>query len=322
MSFKDIKGQDRAVSFLIGSIESDRISHAYIFYGPSGVGKRLVALNFAKAVNCRSDSLARPCDTCVSCRKIDSSNHPDIMVMKPEKEGGAISIDDVRALIKDASLKPYEAKKKFYIIDEADGMKEEASNAFLKTLEEPPSGSVFILIAETLRKLLPTIVSRSQTVKFFPLRIDEVKDILVKNYEVEPVKAHVLSHLSAGRLGDAVKYADKEFFLKREKVMEALASGTFFESEFDKLSKADLKTYLTILLTWYRDILIAKAGSEGRADLPEIVNIDRKDVILAEAAKTEFDKLEQMIRQIVSTYSFMEQNANPKLAMAVLGISA
>ncbi len=315
MSFKDIQGQDRAISFLNSSIENGRISHAYIFYGPCGVGKKLAAVNFAKAVNCRGDSVAKPCDACLQCKKADSSNHPDISLLKPEKEGGSIAVSDVRALIKDASLKPYEAKKKFYIIDEADGMKEEAANALLKTLEEPPSDSVFILIAESLRKLPATIVSRSQAVKFFPLRADEVKDILVKRYNVDPDKAHVLSRLSAGRLGDALKYADEEFFAKREKVMAALANRTFFESDFDKLSKADLKMYLSILLTWYRDILITKA------DWSEVINIDRKDAILSEAMATGFDKVEQMIRQIVFTYSFVEQNANPKLAMAALGVS-
>ncbi len=325
MSFKDIRAQDKAVSFLQGSIASGRMSHAYIFYGPGGIGKKLVAMNFAKAVNCLDEpaaDVARPCDACVSCRKIDSSNHPDLMVLKPEKEGGSIAIGDVRALIRDASLKPYESRKKFYIIDEASSMKEEVLSALLKTLEEPPSDSVFILIAESLGKLPGTIVSRSQVVKFFPLSINEIKDILVKAHGIEPVKAHVLAHLSAGRLADALEYADEGFFSKREKVMAALADRTFFESDFDKLSKADLKTYLSILLTWYRDILVAKTRpTEGRPEGPEFINIDRKDTILAEVTSAEFDSLERMIRQIVSTCFFLEQNANPKLAMAALGVS-
>lgn len=152
MSFEDIRGQDRAISLLKGSIASGRMSHAYIFYGPGGIGKSLVAMNFAKALNCLGDSESRPCDACAPCKKADASNHPDILLLKPEKEGGSIAIDDVRALIKDASLKPYESRKKFYIIDEASSMKEEAASALLKTLEEPPSDSVFILIVENLKK--------------------------------------------------------------------------------------------------------------------------------------------------------------------------
>jgi len=317
VSFKDIKGQDRAISFLKGSIETGRMSHAYIFHGPSGVGKKLTAVNFAKAVNCLGGG-ASSCDACASCRKSDSSNHPDLSILKPEKEGSAIGIDAVRALIKDVGLKPYEGKKKFYIIDEASSMKEEAQNALLKTLEEPPSDSVIILIAESLGRLFPTIVSRSQAVKFFPLRIDEVRDILVEKYGVEAPKAHILAHLSSGRLGEALRYRDEEFFAKRDRVITALADRTFFESDFDKLTKADLKIYLNILLTWYRDILVAKAGG---VDGPEVVNIDRKEAILAEAAGTGFDRLDRMIRQVISTNSFVEQNVNPKLAMAALGVS-
>ncbi|EFK94955.1 DNA polymerase III delta prime subunit, partial [sediment metagenome] len=218
VSFGDIRGQDRALSFLRGVLAGGRISHAYIFHGPVGVGKMLTAMNFAKAANCLAEG-ARPCDACVPCRKADSSNHPDISLIKPGKEGGSVTVDDIRALIKDASLKPYEAQKKFYIIDEADGMKEEAANAFLKTLEEPPSDSVFILVAENLRRLPATIVSRSQTVKFFALRTDEVREILIKYHGIEPARAHLLSVLSSGRPGDALKYADEEFFAKREKVI-------------------------------------------------------------------------------------------------------
>lgn len=317
MSFKDIKGQDRAISFLKGSMASGRISHAYIFYGPGGVGKKLAALNFAKAANCLGAD-ADGCDACASCKKIDSSNHPDVLLLKPEEEGGAIGIDDVRALIKDASLKPYEARKKFYIIDDADRMKEEAQNAILKTLEEPPSDSVLILIAESPGRLRSTITSRCQAVKFFALGAEDVKEILVKKHGVDAAKAHILSCLASGRPGEALRYKDEEFFARRDRVVTALANGTFFESDFDKLSKADLKAYLNILLTWYRDILIAKTGLDGG---PEVMNIDRKDAVMAEAANIGFDRLYDIIRQVVSTSYFVEQNANPKLAMAALALS-
>jgi len=316
VSFRDIKGQDRAISFLKGSMEAGRISHAYIFYGPGGIGKRLTAVNFAKAVNCRGEGGEKPCDACPSCRKIDSSNHPDFFLLKPAKEGSAISIDDVRALIKDIGLKPYEGRKKFYVIDGASSMREEAQNAFLKTLEEPPSDSVIILIAENLGRLFSTIVSRSQTVKFFPLSTGDVKDALMNGYGMDATKAHVLAHISSGRLGEALKYRDESFFAKREKAMASLEKGTFFESDFDKLTKPDLKIYLNILLTWYRDILVSKAGG---ANGPGIVNIDRKETIAGEAEKMGYDRLERMIRQVISTIYCAEQNVNPKLAMAALG---
>ena len=110
MSFKDIQGQDRAVSFLRGSVASGRIAHAYIFYGPRGVGKKLAALEFAKALNCAVAGQA--CDECVSCRKINSASHPDVMVIAPREGAQSIKIDDIRGLSRDISLKPYDARKK------------------------------------------------------------------------------------------------------------------------------------------------------------------------------------------------------------------
>jgi DNA polymerase-3 subunit delta' len=293
-----------------------RISHAYIFYGPEGVGKALAASHFAKAVNCAAAEAARPCGECPSCRKADSSNHPDISVLKPRK-GASVGIDDIRALIKDVGMKPYEGRKKFYIIDDAHGMKEEASNALLKTLEEPPSDSVIILISDSLGSLLSTIVSRSQTVKFFPLRADEIRDILVKRHGIEPSRAHVASRLASGRLGEAIRFSDDAFFVRREKALDELAKGTFFESDFEKLTRPDLGALLSIALTWYRDALIAKAVG---TDHPSLINIDRKDAIAGEARRLGADDLHKAIRCVVSTLGFIQMNANPKLAMAALGV--
>ena len=334
MSFKDIKGQDRAVSFLSGIASTGRVGHAYIFYGPNGVGKSLAAMNFAKAVNCSARTpsgscdtsvspgshpeLTEGCDSCPSCRKIDSGNHPDLLLLRPDKELSPVGIDDVRALIKDIGLKPYEGRKKFYIIDGASAMKEEASNALLKTLEEPPSDSVIILIADSLAPVLSTIVSRAQVVKFFPLGIGEVKEILVKNYGVDGTKAHIASHLSSGRLGEALRYKDEDFLARRQKAVTALAAGTFFDSDFDKLAKPELRTYLGIMLTWYRDMLVAKAAPERG---PELINIDRARDVLDAAAGCDIGRIEDAIARVLGAFSHIEQNANPKLVMAALGVS-
>ncbi len=199
MSFKDIKGEDSAIAFLKASLKNNRIYHAYIFCGPNGVGKRLTALNFAKALNCAasngaSDDACDPstgsgsnpehsqkvdaCDNCGPCKKIDSLTHLDVSILRPAKEGGSISIDEIRALIKNISFKAIEGRKKICIIDGAESMKHEAANAILKTLEEPPADSVLILITENLKALFHTIVSRSQVVRFFPLGLKEIEEIL------------------------------------------------------------------------------------------------------------------------------------------------
>ena len=317
MSFSDIKGQDRAISFLKASIANNRVSHAYIFWGPGGIGKALTALNFAKALNCENKGENMPCDQCASCKRITSSNHPDIFLIKPQKdENSDIGIERIGEMIKDITLKPYGARKKVYIIDGAGGMTQDAQNALLKTLEEPPSESVLILLTEFLSGLLPTIQSRGQAVKFFALGIDEVRRILVEEYKIDNINANILAYLSSGRLGEALLYRGAHLLEKRSWVIKALADKTLFDSDFDKFSKRDLKFYLDVMLTWYRDILIAKTRSSGKTPL---VNIDKEDIILSESKTCEVGELGDIIKQIILTNFFLEQNANPKLAIAALG---
>ena len=323
MSFEDIKGQDKAISFLRSSIENNRIAHAYIFTGPSGVGKKITALNYAKALNCLADTAERPCNKCISCTKIESSNHPDVFLVKPDKTGrsetSSVKIDAIREIIRSIGLKPYEGRYKVYIIDNAGGLTEEASNAILKTLEEPPANSVMILIVENLDALLSTILSRCQVVKFFPLGIDEVENILIKEYKLDTAKAHILSRLLSGSLGEALKHNDEKFFKKRASLLKALSDKRISEYDFDGVSKEDLKMYLDIMLTWYRDILVAKVGN---IEKEAFVNIDKKDLISSQAKSLEADYIDGIIKDIISTNYFLDRSANPKLAMSVLALRA
>ncbi|MFA5500507.1 MAG: DNA polymerase III subunit delta' [Candidatus Omnitrophota bacterium] len=316
MSFAKIRGQDNALSFLKASLKNNRLSHAYIFCGPEGSGKFLAALNFAKAIMCQNALSCEPCDKCPSCKKIDAKSHPDLFVLRPEKEGGSVKIDDIRQLIKDIYLKPFEAKKKVYIIDEAQSMKHEAANALLKTLEEPPTDSMLILITDNLKSLFHTIVSRSQVVRFYPLKADVIKDILIKEHALEEYKAHVLSKLASGRLGEAVKYKDDNLFQNRSLIINKVSKRSLSELSFDELPKQDLKLCLNIMLTWFRDILSAKAG----VDDSMLVNIDKKDMISSEAGKLSFKYLEDIINSIILTLGYLDQNANAKLAMNVLNL--
>ena len=318
MSFNSIRGQDGAIGFLKTAIENKRVGHAYIFFGPQGVGKRLSAVNFAKALNCVSPKDGGPCDGCISCRKIDAMNHPDFVVLSPEKDSASIKIDAVRELARDISLKPYEARKKVYIIDDAALMKHEAQNALLKTLEEPVTDSVLILVTSDIPRLFSTIRSRAQEVRFFPLTADEIKEVLVGAYGIEKTRAHILAHISSGTLGGALKYNDEELFEKRSRIIDAIDKKTFFEWDFEGVSRTELKMYLDIILTWYRDILVAKTGSGPASGF---VNIDKEDAILRQARGIECGRIDAIIKEVISTASFLDQNANPKLAMSVLGLN-
>lgn len=320
MSFREIKGQDSAIEFIGRSIAGGTVSHAYIFIGPPGVGKKLTAVNFAKALNCLAPKDGGPCDICAQCKKIDGSNHPDVFIVSPEKEDLRLGIDKIRGIIKDIGLKPYEGRRKVYILESAGAMTPEAQNSLLKTLEEPPSDAVLILIVESLNYILPTIQSRARKLRFFPLGADEIERILVDSYGVDRERAGMLSRISSGLLGRALKYKDEGFFDKRLRIIDGLRNESLFDSDFDGVSKADLKLCLDVMLTWYRDILVAKA-SRGAIKGLTLVNSDRHDAILAESRRLDFDRLNKIIEQIVLTGSFLEQNANPKLAMSVLGIN-
>ena len=317
LSFANLKGQHSAISYLKAGLESGRISHAYIFSGPDGVGKRITAINFAKALNCDDIKSGESCDQCPSCKKIDSSKHPDIYILSPEEEGGSIKIEDVRAVIKDVYLKPFEAKRKVYIIEAAQKLKHEAANALLKTLEEPPADSVIILLTENIKALLHTIVSRSQIVKFFPLKLKEVQNILVKDYSLAEDDAHILSHLSGGMLGLALKFKEDDLLAKRSLLIDRISSGLKDDFDFDDVPKEDIKMYLDMMLAWYRDIINMKIGAGD--DM--LVNIDKKDIISNEAKILSFENLENTINNIISTVIYIDKSANQKLAMSVLGMN-
>lgn len=319
MSYNSIRGHDRIIDFLKRAVKSGRTAHAYIFLGPSGIGKVSIAVNFAKALNCLSESGEAPCDICASCRKIDSSGHPDVRVIGRNTGLTAIGIDEVRELTRDISLKPYEARKKAYIVDGADKMTDQAQSAILKTLEEPTPDTVLILIAENAQKMLPTIVSRAQAVNFSAMKNSEVADILAREHGVDMARAHVLAGISSGRLGEALKLnGDDNFFDRRRRVLDAMLEGKYFDFfEEGKVARSVIEADLDIMLAWFRDILVTKVGDLGRTAL---VNIDYRETIAREASRLDFEYLDRAISEIISAKTSIEFNANAKLAMGVLGM--
>ncbi|UCD54594.1 MAG: DNA polymerase III subunit delta' [Candidatus Omnitrophota bacterium] len=147
-------------------IRRNRIFSTYLFIGPGGSGKLEAATNLAKAVNCLGEN-NKPCGICLSCNKINSQVHPDVFFVEPKDGVSSIGIDQIREVISRANLKPYEGKSKVFIINNANSMNIQASNAFLKTLEEPPENTIFILISPSKELLLSTIVSRCHMIRFF-----------------------------------------------------------------------------------------------------------------------------------------------------------
>ena len=192
-NFKDIIGQKQAKEHFQTAIETGNISHAYIINGETGSGRRMLADAFAKALQCEKHPNADSCDGCKSCHQAESGNHPDIRYITHEK--ASISVDDIREqLNNDIQIKPYSSEHKVYIIPEANKMTEQAQNALLKTIEEPPAYAVIILLTDNLNALLPTIktapsrlLSRRMSCQLFPCRQSPARKSFSTTYTLAEV---------------------------------------------------------------------------------------------------------------------------------------
>jgi DNA polymerase-3 subunit delta' len=199
--WEEIYGQDRAVGFLIETLIKGEVPHALIFTGPRGVGKYSTALLFAAALFCPA---GRP-DACPSCHKVARGVHPDLHLV--EAEGTQILIDQIRELEGDLSIKPKESARKVVIIDEAETMNQDAANAFLKTLEEPPPETYIILVVESREALLPTVASRCHEVRFSAMGKKDIEDFLVEREGLQREEAEKIARLSGGIFGRALLWA-------------------------------------------------------------------------------------------------------------------
>lgn len=209
MSFSQIKDQKVAVQLLRGIVKRQRVPSGLLFWGPYGVGKRMTAFEFAKAVNCL-DGDGDACDACLSCRKANHGNHADITVVKPVSKTRIIKVEQVETIIETAMFRPVEGGKRVFMIEDADRMNETAQNHFLKTLEEPPSQTLFVLLTEWPRRLLPTIRSRCQAIRFGALRLETVAEMVQEQNQYGEEEAYAIAALSRGSVSRAQDLIDKE----------------------------------------------------------------------------------------------------------------
>jgi len=226
MGFSSIIGNQPAINILQNSIGSGRVACGYLFQGPEGVGKKLAALQMAKALNCERAG-AEPCGECVPCRKIEGGIHPDVLLVAPRGKARMIKVEQVRELIQRMSMMAFEGRWKVFILDDCDCMNLESQNRLLKTLEEPTPQSVLILISSQPSRLLPTILSRCQKVVFHSIPENELEGYLVNERGLEPARARLLAALSHGQLSRAQKLMEQPNYLRREKIMTILARGSF-----------------------------------------------------------------------------------------------
>jgi DNA polymerase III subunit delta' len=282
MTLASVYGQQRAVDALRAALRGGSVHHAYLFAGPEGVGKERAAVGLAQALTC-PDKPLEGCGVCSSCTRIERGSHPDVLWLMPDAErverglvGRAditgtpsrdIRVAQVRALQERLSLRGLESSRKVAIVASAEAMNDQAQNAFLKTLEEPPSDTTLVLLCSAVDRLLPTIRSRCSKVHFGPLPLDFLAQRVQQERKLEPDTAALVAVMAGGSLGRALALDVKALGRRKELITrfeqlpadDALPLLRFAEEHGG--SRDDAEQALTILTLWTRDVAVARGGS-------------------------------------------------------------
>lgn len=316
MTFASIIGHDQQKEILRRALNSDRLAHAYLFEGPEGIGKRLMALALARALVCRTGD---GCGDCPSCRKIDHNNHPDLHLL--DAEGATIKIDQVRRLQKELSLRPLESEYKICLIDGAEWMNPAAGNALLKTLEEPQGKTLMILLTAHPETLLNTIRSRCQRLPFRRLSQNRLAEILESRLELGEVEAKVLAALSEGSFKKALGSNRDLYLVRRRELIKsliALSSGSIFPlmelAQELASDKEQLPEILEIFQAFFRDLLLLLHGRPEE----DLVNLDIREALHRQVQRETPRGLIRKLEALDEGRYNLTRNVNRQLAMEVM----
>lgn len=317
MSFESIIGQERAIRLLTRMLLNDRLAHALLFTGIDGIGRQTTAKALAMALNCTNRVGVSACKVCRSCKKAISGNHPDLIIIKPD--GAFIKIDQVRSLRNQLRFAPLEKGRRVIIINDAQTMKAEASNAMLKILEEPPKDTHIILTTLQTMDLLPTIVSRCQHIAFRPLPVAKIADVLVARQGLDPDTATALAILAKGSLGKAQSADPKKWMPWRRHLLERIGSvptdsihALFVFADALARDKDKLEDALDVINIWFRDILMCKFHPE------KILNTDLVDSIESASEELSVEELLKKITAVSTAQRAILRHVNPRLALEVM----
>ncbi len=318
MDLNNIIGHERAIETLKMALRNKTLSHSYLFEGEDGLGKKKIAYIFAKTLLCKEEG-EEPCNKCTSCIKFDGGNHPDLLVVEPDK--GLIKKGEIEELIKSVATAPFESKRKVFIIDDSHRMSLEAKNALLKTLEEPPEYINIILISSSINNLLATILSRMQSIKFYPVELKKISDLLVNSHGKSREEADFIAEFTKGSVGKSIELATSDdFFQKRGEIIslidnlirgdgtKAISSMNFFND-----NKEDIDQILDIFLYWFRDLLIYKELGESKL----LINKDKIDY-LGKQSFIDITRINDIIEKIQQTKDDISRNVNYQLSIETM----
>ncbi len=325
-----IIGHAGALALLDRSREAGRLAHAYIFVGPRHVGKMALALYLAKSVNCQGEGRP-PCDVCSQCRRIGSGWHVDVQVIDTSSEGESdedktdktrIGIGKVRELQRQVSLRPYEGVCRVFIVDGAELLTHEAANSLLKSLEEPPEGVLFVLLATDETSVLPTILSRCQRIELSPMPTDDLAQTLTSRYAVQEENARLIARLSGGCTGWAISAAQDDSVLGARidsldvliELADSDLEGRFqYASKLSQLysnDKQGVRDLMDLWTLWWRDLILTWAGQGDVA-----TNLHRNDKLEEQSLRYSLDAIQMFIKRIKEARHYLERNVNPRTAL-------
>lgn len=323
--FKDIIGFGDIKSHFISAIQLNKVSHAYIIEGETGMGKKLIANTFAKVLECTENGVDA-CDKCQSCVLFNSGNHPDVIHVHATKKTG-IGVDDIRDQVnKDVHIKPYEFDYKIYIVHDAHNMTIQAQNALLKTIEEPPNYVRFVLLASHSYPFLPTVLSRCVMIKLKPQSQEVITQYLEKTLMLPDYQAKLYSAFARGNIGKAISLKHSEDFatmrddmigfmkvLTNANKIDALEQVQIFEKYKDE--KVD---FLDLLLTWLRDLMVLK--STGDEEI--LIHMDKKNQLLKQVVHLSYNRVSVLIDGIEQILRYDRLHINYALSVEVMIIKA
>jgi len=322
MPFRDIAGHRHLLDLVAGAAFRGTLPPSLIFAGPEGVGKRMAALALAQALNCLAPAGNDACGQCASCKRIARGVHADVMLIEPG-DTGSIKVDQVREAIERAAYRPFEGRRRVVIIDSADEILVEAQNALLKTLEEPPPASVFVLVTSRPDVLLPTVRSRCQRLRFGRLAPGEVAQVLMQAHEYGDTDAHAAAALSDGSVGRALEGGTESFVDAREAAAQLLETAGRSEDPRRRLEGAraltgggrgstdrdELARRLRAASSLLRDLGVLLSGADAGA----LANSDLRPLLERLRPSFDGDRAVRAFAAVDRALAALDRNASPKI---------